>query len=90
MTRGELLDPALTPEEIIFRLFNSMAPHVAPARAVTDRCRCDVQKVESMLSQLSVEDVDDLADADGTLRITCEFCKTERLFNKNDLPSWQS
>jgi redox-regulated HSP33 family molecular chaperone len=49
-----------------------------------------VQKVESMLSQLSVEDVNDLADADGTLRITCEFCKTERLFNKNDLPSWQS
>jgi molecular chaperone Hsp33 len=90
VTRGELLDPALTPEEIIFRLFNSMAPHVAPARVVTDQCRCDVQKVESMLSQLSVEDVNDLADADGTLRITCEFCKTERLFNKNDLPSWQS
>ena len=90
VTRGELLDPALTPEEIIFRLFNSMAPHVAPARMVTDQCRCDVQKVESMLSQLSVEDVNDMADADGTLRITCEFCKTERLFNKNDLPSWQS
>ena len=89
VTRGELLDPALTPEEIIFRLFNSMAPHVAPARMVTDQCRCDVQKVESMLSQLSVEDVNDMADADGTLHITCEFCKTERVFYKSDLPAFQ-
>ena len=90
VTRAELLDPALNPEEIIFRLFNSMAPHVAPAREVTDKCRCDVQKVESMLNQLSVDDVNDLADDDGTLHITCEFCKTERVFNKSDLLAFQS
>jgi molecular chaperone Hsp33 len=90
VTRAELLDPDLTSEEIIFRLFNSMAPHVAPARAVSDQCRCDVQKIESMLTRLSVDDVNDLADPDGALRITCEFCKTERVFNKNDLPAFQS
>jgi molecular chaperone Hsp33 len=89
VTRGELLNPDLTPEQIIFRLFNSMAPHVAPARQVNDQCRCDVKKIETMLSQLSVDDVNDLADADGALHITCEFCKTERVFNKNDLPDFQ-
>ena len=90
VTRAELLDPALTPEDIIFRLFNSMAPHVAPTRAVSDQCRCDVQKIKSMLTQLSVDDVNDLADSDGALHITCEFCKTERVFNKSDLPAFQS
>ena len=90
LTRAELLDPALTPEEIIFRLFNSMAPHVAPVRAVTDQCRCDVRKVKAVLHQLSVDDVNDLADADGALYITCEFCKTERVFYKSDLPAFQS
>ena len=90
VTRAELLDPDLASEEIIFRLFNSMGPHVAPARAVTDKCRCDVQKIESMLKQLSVDDVNDLADRDGALHITCEFCKTERVFNKSDLPAFQS
>ena len=89
VTRSELLDPDLTSEEIIFRLFNSMAPHVAPARAVSDQCRCDVQKIESMLTQLSVDDVNDLADPDGELHITCEFCKTERVFYKSDLPAFQ-
>ena len=89
VTRGELLTPGLTPEQIIFRLFNSMAPHVAPARWANDQCRCDVTKIETMLSQLSVDDVNDLADEDGALYITCEFCKTERVFNKNDLPDFQ-
>ena len=90
LTRAELLDPALTPEEIIFRLFNSMAPHVEPARAVTDQCRCDVHKVESVLAQLSADDVNDLANAEGALHITCEFCKIERVFNKSDLPAFHS
>lgn len=90
VTRAELLDPTLTPEEIIFRLFNSMAPHVAPVRVVTDQCRCDVRKVEAVLFQLSVDDVNDLADADGALHITCEFCKTVRVFYKSDLPAFQS
>tara|TARA_B100000989_G_C19490490_1_gene449529 strand:- start:448 stop:1404 length:957 start_codon:yes stop_codon:yes gene_type:complete len=89
VTRAELLDSALTPEKIIFRLFNSMAPHVAPARVVTDQCRCDVQKIESVLTQLSVDDINDLADANGALRVTCEFCKTERVFHKTDLPAFK-
>jgi len=90
VTRGELLDPQLTPEQIIFRLFNSMAPHIAPARPVVDQCRCDVQKIETMLSQLPADDINDLADAKGDLYITCEFCKTERVFHKNDLPEGQN
>ena len=90
VSRAELLDPALTSEEVIYRLFNSMAPHVTPARVVTDQCRCDEQKIESMLTQLSVDDVNDLADAKGVLHLTCEFCKTERVFNKSDLPAFQN
>ena len=90
VTRAELLTPRLTPEQIIFRLFNSMAPNVAPARNVNDQCRCDVKKIESMLGQLSVDDVNDMADSDGALYITCEFCKVKRVFNKNDLPAFKS
>ena len=29
VTRNELLDPALSPENIVFRLFNTLAPHSA-------------------------------------------------------------
>jgi molecular chaperone Hsp33 len=85
ITRGELLDPALSPEDIIFRLFNSMAPHSAPARPVLDQCRCNVEKIESMLQQLAPDDIDDMADHDGNLTITCEFCKTHRAYHKDGI-----
>ena len=86
VTRGELLDPALSPEDIIFRLFNSMAPHSAPARPVLDHCRCNVEKIESMLQQLAPDDIDDMADNDGNLTVTCECCKTYRVYHKDAIP----
>ena len=86
ITRAELLDPALLPQDIIFRLFNSMAPHTAPKRPVTDQCRCDVKKIESMLHQLSSNEVEDLADKNGNLTITCEFCKRSHAYSKDLIP----
>lgn len=86
ITRDELLDPALTPENIIFRLFNSMAPHSAPARPVVDHCRCNVDKVEAMLAQLAPDEIDDLADDNGNLTVTCEFCKTNRAYHRDAIP----
>jgi molecular chaperone Hsp33 len=83
ITRDELLDPSLTPEDIVFRLFNSMAPHSAPARPVLDQCRCSTDKIEAMLRQLEPQELDDLADESGELAVTCEFCKTARRFHKD-------
>ena len=87
VTRDELLDPALSPENIVFRLFNTLAPHSAPARPVADQCRCNVEKVEAMLQQLGADEVEDLADEDGNLTITCEFCKTKRAYHRDAMLS---
>ena len=56
VTRKELLDSSLSPENIVFRLFNSMAPHSAPPRPVVDLCRCNVEKIEAIkvLSKSSI------------------------------------
>jgi len=85
VTRDELLDPHLSPEAIVFRLFNSMDPHSAPARPVLDQCRCSTDKVEAMLRQLDDTDLADLADDDGALQVLCEFCKAERRFQKDQI-----
>ena len=87
VTREELLDPALSPENIVFRLFNTLAPHSAQARPVADQCRCNVEKIEAVLRQLAADEVEDLADEDGNLTITCEFCKTKRAYHKDAMPS---
>jgi molecular chaperone Hsp33 len=87
VTRDELLDPTLSPENIVFRLFNTLAPHIARARPVADQCRCNVEKVEAMLQQLAADELEDLADEDGNLIITCEFCKTKRAYHRDAMQS---
>ena len=80
-----MVDPRLGPEALIFRLFNSMEPHVAPARVVRDKCRCSPRRVENMLVQLDPEDIQDLANAAGYVEITCEFCKIARKFHIDEI-----
>ncbi len=81
----EMVDPRLGPEALIFRLFNSMEPHVAPAREVRDKCRCSPWRVENMLGQLDPADIKDLANAAGYVEITCEFCKITRKIHIDEI-----
>ena len=83
--QDELLNPEITPDQLVFRLFNTLSPHVAPARPVMDECRCNIEKVEAILKQLKPEEADDLLDDDGSILVTCEFCKTERRFGTDVL-----
>ncbi|MEC8129443.1 MAG: Hsp33 family molecular chaperone HslO [Pseudomonadota bacterium] len=78
VTRDELVDPRLAPEDLVFRLFNALRPHVAPAQPVEDRCRCSPEKVEAVLSRMSPEEFVGLVADSGKVEVTCEFCKTMR------------
>ena len=78
VTREELVDPALAPEDLVFRLFNALRPHVAPAQPVSDSCRCSPEKVEAVLVRMSPEELADLVAESGMVEVTCEFCKTVR------------
>ena len=79
--RDELVDPALAPESLIFRLFNALRPHVAPAQPVEDRCRCSPDRAIAVLERMSAAELADLVTDSGTIDVTCEFCKTTRSIN---------
>ena len=76
--RDELVDPALDPSTLVFRLFNTLQPHVAPPRKVMDQCRCSPEKVADVLGQMPAEQLGDLIADSGMIEVTCEFCKTMR------------
>jgi len=78
VTRDELVDPALAPEDLVFRLFNSLRPHVAPTQPVEDRCRCSPDRVEAVIARMSPEELAGLVADSGMVEVTCEFCKTMR------------
>ena len=73
-TRDELMDPALTPDALLFRLFQELNVSVLPFRPIVDECRCSPERVDRMIDQLSDEEKHELAD-DGLITVTCEFCK---------------
>jgi molecular chaperone Hsp33 len=66
---------------LVYRLFNSLGAHIQPTRAIQDKCRCSPEKVEVMLDGLSAEQRGSLADENGQLVVSCEFCKTDRSFD---------
>ena len=76
----ELTDVNLPLSDLIYRLFNSLGAHIQPTRPVRDKCRCSPKKVEVMLDGLSEEQKTSLADENGQLVVSCEFCKIERSF----------
>ncbi len=72
----ELVDTALSPETLLWRLFHEDEVRVHPPEPVVFRCDCDSDRITSILKGYSVQEREGLADADGIIRASCEFCGT--------------
>ena len=79
----ELLDPTLTAEEILYRLYHEDGVTVYPAIAITRHCTCSRAAVSAMLENFSVTDRTDMVK-DGTIEVVCEFCSTPYQFALTD------
>ena len=76
----ELLDPALPPERLLYRLFHEEEVRAFEASPLAARCNCSRERVESMLEQFSAEDLAGMAE-DNVIAVTCEFCNTNYKFD---------
>ena len=83
LTTAELLDPNLELKTLLFRLFNELGVYIQPPRQIIDRCRCNDDKVKTMLHSFSKEQLKNLADENSNLVVDCEFCKRRRIFSSN-------
>jgi molecular chaperone Hsp33 len=70
----ELVDTALAPETLLWRLFHQDEVRVHPPEPVAFRCDCDTGRITGILKSYSAEDRAGLADTDGIIRARCEFC----------------
>lgn len=84
VTAEELLDPALLPGELLYRLFHEDGVRLFKTRPVRHACRCSRGKVKATLASFSRDDLDGMAE-DGRIAVTCEFCKSEYVFEGNGL-----
>jgi molecular chaperone Hsp33 len=81
---AELLDPALAPNDLLFRLFHEEQVRVFPPRPVAFGCRCSRERIETTLRALPAEEIEAMR-AEGHALVTCEFCNTVYRFDAAQL-----
>ena len=72
----ELLDPTITPETLLFRLFHEDGVRLEDARALVAQCRCSRERIASVLTSFDPAERADMVEPDGKIRVTCEYCAT--------------
>jgi len=77
----ELVDPAMSSERLLYRLFHEQGVTVFPAQDVRDACRCSNERIEAMLRRFTPLERRDMTGDDGLIGVTCEFCSTYRAFD---------
>jgi molecular chaperone Hsp33 len=74
---GELTDPALPLEDLLWRLFHDEDEvrllSTAPLRSV---CRCNEAHIRSVLARFPADERAAMADEAGLIGVDCEFCST--------------
>ena len=81
----ELVDPNLTSEELLYRLFHERGVRVFEAQPVHEQCRCSRERIMTMLKSFSDEERQSMVGEDGRVGITCEFCSTHYHLEPGDI-----
>ena len=84
VTTGQLLDDALAPNDVLYRLYHQEGVRVYKPRSLTHTCRCSRDRVARTLASFPRHDIADMK-VDGPVIVTCEFCKSRYDFNDDDL-----
>lgn len=80
----ELLDPALSSERLLYRLFHERGVKVFDGSSVRHECRCSGDNVATMLRGFSSQDRNDMIGENGRIGVTCEFCGVKREFDPGE------
>jgi molecular chaperone Hsp33 len=70
----ELVDPTISPETLLFRLFHEDGVRLEDARPLQAQCRCSKDRIAAVLTSFGEEDRAGMVEPDGKIRVTCEYC----------------
>lgn len=78
----ELLDPAISPETLLYRLFHEDGVRVYDPQPVRAECSCSGEAVAAVLGRYSQGDLKDMVE-NGSINVTCEFCRKDYRFSES-------
>ena len=80
----ELLDPQLSAEQLLYRLFHEDGVTAYPATPLHRYCSCSQDGIARMLQRFPAADRDDMTE-NGEITVTCEFCSSVYRLRPEDL-----
>lgn len=85
LTPAEVTDPTLSPDQLLHRLYHGEDLRQSAPRPLVAGCRCSRERVATTLAGLPAADLPSLADAEGKIEVTCEFCGTRHILALSEL-----
>src|SRR6266550_3905003 len=79
----ELLDPDLSGERLLYRLFHERGVRVFSPLPLRAQCSCSRDAVSAMLNSFAAKDRTDMVK-DGKVVVTCEFCSSVYQFTPQE------
>jgi molecular chaperone Hsp33 len=81
----ELVDPGLSSERLLYRLFHERGVTVFESAPLRHACRCSRESIERMLRRFTPQERRDMVGDDGRIGVACEFCGVKREFEPADI-----
>ena len=72
----ELIDPTISAETLLYRLFHEDGVRLEGAKALAAVCRCSKDRIATVLQSFPAEERAEMVEDDGKIRVTCEYCST--------------
>jgi len=80
----ELVDPDLSSERLLWRLFNERGVKVFRSQPIVARCRCSRERIERLLKTFDPAQRAGMVE-DGRVTVKCEFCGRQYDFDPKEI-----
>jgi len=84
LSDAELIDPELTTDTLLYRLFHEDGVRVVETHNVNANCRCSRERLLDTLKSFDQKALQDMAE-NNVISATCEFCATDYKFPLDEI-----
>ncbi len=85
LTDAELIDPDLSADRLLYRLFHEEAVRMSEPTPLDDHCTCNAERLTGVMKQFPAEELRDLVEPDGLLHAKCQFCARQYLLSPEEV-----
>ena len=76
---------SLEAQDVMYRLYHQEGVEIYSPAAVKFECHCSRENTVTALQHINVQELLDIIKQDGNIKMNCQFCHTEYVFDEMDV-----